>query len=72
MANNKNTYAKRKKNGTAANIGKGIVFVLVTFLAIGLLGSLFFRPSDPADADKKDPTTATNPTEAPKLHTCLP
>ena len=61
MANNKNTYAKRKKNGTAFNIGKGVAIVLVAFLAVGLIGSVFGSISgndvDPNEPDDSEPLT---------------
>ena len=69
MANYKNTrgrsYAQQRRS-SSGGILKTLGAVLVVFLAIALIGSLFSRPSDSADADKKDPTTATNPTEAPQ------
>ena len=73
MANYKNTrgrsYAQQRRS-SSGGILKTLGAVLVVFLAIGLIGSLFSRPSDSADADKKDPTTATeSPTEVPEMIT---
>lgn len=73
MANYKNTRARsyvQQRRSFSGGILKTLGAVLVVFLAIGLIGSLFSRPSDSADADKKDPTTATDPTDAPSAKLC--
>ena len=61
MANYKNTrgrsYAQRRRS-SSGGILKTLGTVLVVFLAIGLLGSLFSRSYVSADADKNNPTEA--------------
>lgn len=59
MANYKNTrgrsYAQRRRS-SSSGILKTLGAVLVIFLVIGLLGSLFYHPSSTTKPDVKDPT----------------
>lgn len=61
MANYKNTrgrsYAQRRRS-SSGGILKTLGTVLVVFLVIGLLGSLFSRSYVSADEDKNNPTEA--------------
>ena len=73
MANYKNTrgrsYAQQRRS-SSGGILKTLGAVLVIFLVIGLIGSLFSHSSSSADTDKEDPTTASDPTDAPSDSLC--
>lgn len=79
MANYKNNYRSSrgsytpKKSNYNKSSGSGFLktlgVVLLVFLVVGLIGSIFSRPAGSAEPDTTKPSAIESPTEAPELIT---